>query len=276
MSLILLLPILVSGFIYCNFRYTQFIKLHRFQGQHLYLKSVKYGLFIVVTTSFIIATITHLFPAFSSETNSFLKKHIAPFVSNHSAKDLEEITAYAKVTVLSILFAYLQAIFLNFLNIITKVGIPLPESVENDDSIITFFKKWWSEIQYSWLDTKILLSCDILSDSPLDKFFIDSYPLVQEILISTDSGKVYVGFISDLAEPNEKKGIDQEIKIIPTCSGYRDPETHKVVFNTYYPEEDENSYVIIKQDLIVSASPFRKETYDEVYKTKSFYDDLSA
>mgnify|MGYP000241716229 CR=1 FL=1 len=45
MSLILLIPILVSGFIYCNTRYTQFIKLHRYQGQYLHLKSVKYGLF---------------------------------------------------------------------------------------------------------------------------------------------------------------------------------------------------------------------------------------
>jgi hypothetical protein len=277
MSLILLLPILVSGFTYCNKRYTQFIKLHRYQGQYLYLKSVKYGLFIVLISAGILSYLSHLFPTCTQLVDSFLNRHISSIIPHHPDLDINEITSYTKITVLSIVFSYMLAFSLNFINILTKVGFPLPLDTGNGNGVklLSLFRNWWESIGYNWRDTKILLSCDILSDSPLDKIFIDAYSLVEEILITTDSGKVYVGFIANLAEPNESKGIDQEIKIIPTCSGYRDSITKKVIFNTYYPEEDTNSYIIIKQDLIISASPFSKEIYDQVNKSTSIHGPLS-
>lgn len=276
MSLILLLPILVSGFTYCNKRYTQFIKLHRYQGQYLYLKSVKYGLFIVLASALSISTFSILCPTSAQLINSFLNQHISSIIPHNSDLNINEVTSYTKITVLSIVLSYIFAFSLNLINIITKAGFPLPLETGNNVKLLYFFGNWWESARYNWLDTKILLSCDILSDSPLDKIFIDAYSLVEEILITTDSGKVYVGFIANLAEPNESKGIDQEIKIIPTCSGYRDSITKKVIFNTYYPEEDTNSYIIIKQDLIISASPFSKDIYDKVNKSTSIHGPLSS
>lgn len=275
MSLILLIPILVSGFLYCNTRYTQYIKLHRYQGQYLYLKSVKYGLFSVLTSIALISCFHHLFSLESQHFNDFLSQHIASITPANP--DTSFIASCATITVLSMLVSIFSGLFLNFTNLVLKTGFPMPLSCSNTDrKLFSLIASWHESVQIHWYKTKLLLSCDILSDSPLDQIFIDSYTRVEEILITTDSDKVYVGFIANLAEPNESKGFDQEIQIIPTCSGYRDPITKKVIFNTYYPSEDTNSYIVIRQDLIISASPFSQEIYDKVNKSTSIHGPLSA
>lgn len=267
MSLILLLPILVSGFIYCNQRYTQFIKLHRYEGQYLYLKSVKYGLFIVSFAAFLLAIFSEISPNCSETLHTFINRHVNQVIGTQESTIINDASYYIKLTVVSIALAYITAYFLNIINLIVKTGLPFPKSdtlVEH--GLSSRFFEWWHTPSNHWATTKILLSCDILSDSPLDKILIDAYTNIEEILISTDSGKVYVGFISQLAEPNENRGMNQEIAIVPTMSGFRNKEDQTVQFTTYYPEDDDDSYVVLKQDLIISASPFSNETYIKVNK----------
>ncbi|HCV77558.1 MAG TPA: hypothetical protein DGS68_12635, partial [Pseudomonas sp.] len=55
MFLLLLLPILVSGFLVCHKHPLYFYRLHRYEGQYLYLQSARFGLFCTL-----LAVILHL------------------------------------------------------------------------------------------------------------------------------------------------------------------------------------------------------------------------
>ena len=120
--------------------------------------------------------------------------------------------------------------------------------------------------QEAWKQTKIKCMKDILSDSPMDQLFMQSYIDRIVILITLDSGKVYVGVVTQLGEPNESEGMDQEIGIKPVVSGYRVRETHKVVFNMSYEESSDSAYIVIKQDLITTACRFDPLIYSKANK----------
>lgn len=51
------------------------------------------------------------------------------------------------------------------------------------------------------------------------------------VLITLKSGKVYVGFVISSIEPGSK---EKNIHILPTKSGYRESDKHRVVFTTNY------------------------------------------
>jgi len=116
----------------------------------------------------------------------------------------------------------------------------------------------------SLVNSKILLMSGVLSDSPLDKLFFDSYINSRPLLLTLESRKLYVGPISSLGEPNESEGMDQEISLIPLLSGYRDKETLTVNFTTFYDSADTDLNIIIRQDQVLSASWFDFEIYKKL------------
>lgn len=69
-----------------------------------------------------------------------------------------------------------------------------------------------------------------------DTFFKMTHELLGEMtLISTKSGKVYVGILNEVtSDPNEPA---RYVRISPIMSGYRRKDDFKVVFNTNYVEE---------------------------------------
>ena len=113
------------------------------------------------------------------------------------------------------------------------------------------------------IDQKIRLMTNILSDSPLDCDLLYSYINSKDMLISLSNRKVYVGTVVSMGEPNESEGMDQEISLLPSMSGYRDTETLAVTFNTHYSiiDKDIDIRVTIRQDLIESVSRFDYEVY---------------
>jgi hypothetical protein len=48
----------------------------------------------------------------------------------------------------------------------------------------------------------------------MDKLLFESDLYSRTLMFSLECGKVYVGTISSLGEPNETKGMDQEISLI--------------------------------------------------------------
>ncbi|SRR5258705_1428423 len=53
------------------------------------------------------------------------------------------------------------------------------------------------------------------------------------VLLTLKNGKVYAGFITSAPSPGHSHPM---IRILPTTSGYRDKETHRVIFTTNYSD----------------------------------------
>lgn len=92
------------------------------------------------------------------------------------------------------------------------------------------------------------------------------------IMITTDSNKVYVGYILRISKPL----LTQQIEIVPIVSGYRKSETKKVQFTTPYFSTykklskelgfdftEEETAVILPKEKIISVSKFYPIVYKE-------------
>jgi len=246
MFLLLILPILISGFYVCNHNPYYFYRLHRYEGQYLYLKSALLGFSCLLVASFSALTL-----------NAYLPTKIACI----------------PVDVISLI------------NQLISSAITLPNTTSKELSwvlllsVLTQAVGWFwvylSKTHVSWRGkgnvekSKVMLMSTILSDSPLDNLLLESYISDQTVLMLTLSDrKVYVGIVSSLGEPNESEGMDQEIALIPLMSGYRDKLDLHVLFNTDYKSIQKDLYLIIKQDLISTATVFDFDTYIEFQKQK--------
>lgn len=89
--------------------------------------------------------------------------------------------------------------------------------------------------------------------------------------ITLESGKVYVGWVMGATAIRDRKYVE----LFPVVSGYRVPNTHKIVFTTnYFPiiqglidrEADEDEFeafrVVFPTAKIISARPFKPDVYD--------------
>lgn len=68
----------------------------------------------------------------------------------------------------------------------------------------------------------------------LERLFADAQDHNQMVMLTIDSGKVYVGLIK--STPPNPGSDDSYIRILPVLSGYRKDGTHEVEFTTTYAE----------------------------------------
>ena len=242
----LLLPVLTCGFFVCYYSLPHFCKLHRYEGQQLYLKSALRGVQCLFYALLIVALLNTFVPptlfCVPVDLHSFvltLVKGIVP--SDSSANELTWL----------------------FLIAVTMHGI-------------AFIRIWvtnWAMNQFQkkeGVDPKIKLMSDVLSDSPLDSELLYSYINDQSVLISLSNRKVYVGQVVSMGEPNESEGMDQEISILPHISGYRDKDNLTVNFTTQYENIDTKVEikVTLRQELIESVSRFDFDVYQQFLERK--------
>jgi len=249
MFLFIIIPILVSGFVFINTDKKQSLKLHRFDGQYLYLKCITFGSIYVCMSSLICFTLYSLVPEHLAYKGISLNPHIVKTLSDiievskvFNKEYKEPLAWFFVISILSGILAYFFSIIRN-----------------------TYF---------AWLvgsseKATLFLTGKLISDSPIDHIFFLSNQKELPIIITLDNSKVYVGIVVKLAEPNESKGFNQEIAIIPIISGYRDKETHEVEFTTDYDQVSGNFEIIIKQDKIVTASWFDFDVYTSFRNIKS-------
>lgn len=95
--------------------------------------------------------------------------------------------------------------------------------------------------------------------SPICSTLFDAFVDKEEVMITMVDRKVYVGYIMDVGAPTEVTGVNQEILLIPTVSGYRDKDTLKVVYTTDYPSDTPLRPIGFRQENIVSISIFSDE-----------------
>lgn len=246
----LILPVLVSGFIVCNFNPSFYYKIHRYQGQYLYFISAGLGMINLILSSMVLFLAYEFIPSsiyFSDwEISTNIVTGLESSLSElHHEKSKDNIIVLAEVIIISL-------------------GTVLTAFVWSASSHI------WLRIRTGSLDaSKILIMSKVLSDSPMDKIFFESYLYSQPLLLSLDSRKVYVGVINSLGEINESSGLDKEISLIPIMSGYRDKDTLEVSFTTYYEVIDTDLDIVIRQDQIFTASWFDFDVYKRLNHKKA-------
>ncbi|SGZ08228.1 hypothetical protein [Moritella viscosa] len=265
MFALLILPILISGFIVLSISPSEKLKLHRYDGQLLYLKAAKIGLryFIVITIfSFFMkkisfdVTIPSVFLNVDTD-NEFTTLTIDPALVTHIAKGISAITNGS--TISSDILELSWLLSLSFLTIGSAYFISLVKSlsVKIQNKIL---KRLYGNSTLS-----IILLGRILKDSPIDYMFYESFAIRKPILISLKNRKVYIGFVNKLGEPSESEAPNQEISLVPAISGYRNKDTQKVVLqNDYSIPEEFDSSIVIKVDEIETVSWFNYGVYQGV------------
>lgn len=213
--------------------------MHRAESQYLYLHSAQYGLALFFFSSLFLFAINYL--GFGSEQlNSWTIGHELLHVAAPGKTYLEYNTALF-ILLCPFVLAYVFPLALNRLS----------GSAEGYKT---------SVIQ------------KILKDSPLDSFLFDALINETQIMLSMSDRKVYVGFVLNMGEPNEHKGMDQEILLQPVLSGYRNSSNLKVIFTTDYDlarsnDQSKRLGIVLKQDNIVSATKFDNDLFKDIADT---------
>lgn len=236
MLFLLIFPVLVAGFLACHIHPYHFYKLHRYEGQYLYLKSAEMGL-KCFGLAFLVAVATHyLAPdeaAIGHQTFSLdFSSWLAGAMVVMGAENNHEASKMAWFFILSSLTFFSAALL-----------------------------KWWGHLhlrlRFGAWDSRIYVIGELLEDSPLDNLLFNlSLHKDKYVMLTLSDRKVYVGKVISLGEPTETSGMDKDISIMPLMSGYRDKDALKVTFTTFYEEVEADIYLSLRQDAIISASEF--------------------
>ncbi|SDS04297.1 hypothetical protein SAMN05216198_1049 [Halopseudomonas litoralis] len=240
MFLLLIIPLLASGFRVCHVHPNYLFKLHRQEGQYLYLHVAVLGLKCFFS-SFVINLI------YNSISNNViiygreLPDHIAILSGylietfNLSVQDGSHLAWYAWVSFVAV------AVIPDLWRLASQL------------------KLWRQGISYKAQKSYILEG--ILSHRPLESFLSTALAAMDVVMLSMDDRKVYVGVVASLGDPSECHGGTEDVVFRPIISGYRCKDHLKVTFTTHYSAVDQNLFIILKQENIISASHFDDAIY---------------
>lgn len=181
MLLLLLLPILAAGFFVCKKSHLHFYRLHRYEGQMLYLQSASIGLICAIVAYFLLLIIDFLVPANVFGLNIDLKSlfiEMTKSAFNISVENATSITWIFLITISTLTTAVFWVI------------------IDNQR-----LKKLSRKHK---VDARIIIMGRILADSPLDAILYESYVSEDKlVMLSLANRKVYVGVVNNMGEPNE-------------------------------------------------------------------------
>ncbi len=245
--MLLLLPLLVSGFLVCLNNRLIYHQLHRYEGQLLYLQVARYGIYCLITASAIIAllsaSLSHVWPGVCLDVKVTLC--VPAFSSDFLAALGNMLSAFGVVS-----DASSQLVAFAILSGLLAVAMPIP---------LARFQVWRVKRQQGIATNEVLhafLLRESVSHSPLLSTLVEAFAERKEIMVSMEDRKVYVGYISSLGAPTEVAGIGQEIQLLPSVSGYRDKDDLKVVYTTEYSSSSVIFPIVFKQQNIISVTLF--------------------
>ncbi|MDI9335718.1 MAG: hypothetical protein QM520_01615 [Gammaproteobacteria bacterium] len=271
MGVLFILPVLVSGFLYCTHHPEQKLRMHRYGGQFLYIQSAYFGLVLLFWSILIHLALFWLF-TLPSDLFHFSLGKIYPLIIKNCLGYLVSIDSLDNTTAHQV----------SWLFILSVTMILLGQFIEP-----IFFKSKYlkSQIyQNIYPDKKyphgsfranieMLMRKKFFSDSPLATILFESMRKGDELMLSMNDRKVYVGRVCGMGHPNKNTGADQEIGFIRTKSGYRDKDHLNIEFTTNYRDKAhlknldkrENFIIVLKQENIVSATYF-EENISQVFQ----------
>lgn len=243
MGLLLILPLLVSGYLVCLKHPGHYCRLHRFEGQLLYLQVARLG-WTCLILSFVLTTLILCL----SKQPLQLAGHTIPI----------DYSAYLGNLLVEMDIATDRNhglwVFL------LQVGLTA--------MIIPYF---WARLFVRWRRQRLQLASEeelnqqlmleLLTGRPLRTLLRESIARGSQCMFTLNDRNVYVGVVSSICEPNESEGIDHAFSLIPTCSGYRDKDTLEIILDTEYPDESDAVSIMLLQEAVVSASRFDPATW---------------
>ena len=224
MLLFFTLPILAAGFLVQFLHPYHYFRLHRSQGQLLYLKSLLFGL-ACFAIAFALCCYLDTLPASIGGLSINVKSLITEVIARLNIvqeRQLMQIVWFILLSTATILVALCWCGYGHLLIFVmgAKEGFAQAGKLGRISQAISL----------AYIKGRRFLLFELLADSPLDREMFMTMISLKPILISLSNRKVYVGIICSMAEPTECKGTDQEVTIIPLRSGYRGDSELAVTF----------------------------------------------
>ncbi|MBP2844085.1 hypothetical protein J8655_01010 [Dickeya oryzae] len=249
MFALLIIPLLISGQIIVSSPYniSYFYRLHRYDGQLLYMKSATFGSISLLLSIGGAYAIKWAFPSLT----------VATWLSNvlDVSSDKRENRLIAWLILLSVTTVAVAWVWTQ----ISKLRINL---------IAWAVRRSFNEPEpHGFYVQAVRLSAiqEILSNGSLGQMFFDSATKDKQVLVSLKSRKVYVGTVNMISEPNEKQGPSLEISISPLMSGYREKDNLRVFFsNDYEGLDDQDTSIIFPLSEVSHASWFDMGIHEKV------------
>lgn len=250
MIALLIVPLLISGFILLTKHPFHFYRLHRYTGQLLYMKAAGYGFFCVMFAAFLAVILKSLFADF------------------HPVMDFAKWSSFTKEDHLNRMWSWFIIISL------TSIAIGYAWAYgAKVVYVVKFIKALISDVNRKQAiipkdipkQLKLSVLAPLMLESPLNSLFFNSMLHKRSILVTLECGKVYVGVVSRIAEPNETEAPTQEISLTPVMSGYRHKDIKRIYFiNDYANLADVDTNIIIPRSNITHSSWFNEDVHKQV------------
>ncbi|MGY4640667.1 hypothetical protein [Pseudomonas sp. TE24901] len=250
MGLLIILPLLVSGYLVCIKHPYYYCRLHRFDGQLLYLQVARLGVACLLAATFLSALVLVV-----SKQNLYAGGRLVPTdYSDYLGSQLVQLDiANEKNCTLWVFLLQvgLTSMLMPFcwarLYVLSKSS---RLSLEN-------------ATQLDWQ-----LTLGILEGTPLKTLLKESIQQQVPCMFSFSDRKVYVGIVAVVGGPTESDGVDHAFTLIPLLSGYRDKDTLEVTLNTHYANVITPAPIMLIQENVVSATRFDFTTWNTFQSRK--------
>ncbi len=267
MLLLLILPLLISGYYVQQWNYKHYYQLHRYTGQLLYLKSASLGAICLCISFIMVSVLVSIAPI---ELSGFIIGFdalgwLSCFLKGHLNIQRESLPFFILLTLFSFLVAALWSYFENNINIIKRIFDFDEDDFQLKEKRKPSLRDKWSVAKLGYI---VNIKCELFSENPLDDLLLNSYQKHEDIIFHMSDRKVYIGFVTVLSEPNEAQSLAQEIAIFPLKSGYRDKDNLTVTITTNYKTEDA-LYIVLRRDEIISATIYSNEIFKNFQKNST-------
>jgi hypothetical protein len=242
MGVVTVLFILVVGFVFCHKHPVYYFKLHRYEGQYLYLQVAFWGLVCFIISTVLNVLLIEFFSITACNCGEAIGWNYVDWIAKYITETKIEVS---------------RSNLMSWLIVVSVTALAIPSL--------------WSHLQYAYkkhalgLDTNeevdVFIMSRIFADSPLDSILLSSILEEKLLMLVLNDRKVYVGRIASMGEPNENEGADQEVNIIPILSGYRHKDTLELTFTTDYKKIGGELSLVIKQESIISARFFDPQIF---------------
>lgn len=251
MGLLIILPFLISGYIVFIRHPFYYLRLHRFQGQLLYLQVARMGM-----TCLIVATLlSTVFLVLSKQKVSVAGYEVATDYSSYLGALLIQLDVANEKN--CALWVFLLQVGL------TTMLIPLFWA-----RLYVYARKKKLQLETD-AQFYYLLSLGVLEGTPFRILLRESIVQCTPCMFSLNDRKVYVGIVLFAGTPTESEGIDHAFTLIPLLSGYRDKDTLEVSLNTHYANTTSPHPIMLIQENIVSATHFDFTTWNTFKSRKN-------
>ncbi|MHA6574775.1 hypothetical protein [Pseudomonas yamanorum] len=251
MGLLIILPLLVSGYLVCIKHPYYYCRLYRFEGQLLYLQVARLGMVCVLVATVISALIL----ALSKQT---------VYVPGHMVA-----TDYS---------GYLGALLVQ-LDIANEKNGALWVFLLQTGLTAMVIPSLWARLYINAKKKELKLKSDeqlncrlalnILEGTPFKILLRESIQHYTLCMFSLNDRKVYVGIVIFAGVPTESEGVDHAFTLLPVLSGYQDKDTLEITLSTPYGNMTHDPSILLIQENVVSATRFDFTTWNTLRSRKN-------